>query len=76
MLRREELLAEILARSMRAVANAARINEKALIKMLLGRRKCGLEEYVRICWYLGMPFGEYIGLGNDLSHRGTEDTEI
>ena len=69
MLRRDEILAEIVAQSMRATADAAKISERALIKMLLGRRKCGLEEYVRICGYLGTPFGEFI------SHRENENTE-
>ena len=60
LLRRDEILAEIVALGMRAVADAVKISERALIKMLLGRRKCGLEEYVRICGYLGAPVGEFI----------------
>ena len=64
MLRRDEMLEEIVAQSIRAAADAAKINERALRKMLLGKRKCGLEEYVRICGYLGAPVGEFI------SHRG------
>ena len=69
MLRRDEMLAEIVAQSIRAAADAVNIDEKALRKMLLGKRKCGLEEYVRICGFLGAPVGEFIGLGNDFSHR-------
>ena len=70
MLRRDEMLAEIVAQSMRAAAEAAKISERALRKILLGKRKCGLEEYVRICGYLGAPVGEFI-----ISHRDTENTE-
>jgi len=67
---RDEMLAEIVAQSIRAAADAAQINERALKRMLLGKRKCGLEEYVRMCGFLGASVGEFIGLGNDFSHRG------
>ena len=69
------MLAEIVAQSMRAAAEAAKISERALRKILLGKRKCGLEEYVRICGFLGAPIGEFIGLGNDLTQRSQRHRE-
>ena len=69
MFNRGEMLAAIVAWSMRAAASAAKINERALRRILLGSRKCGLEEYVRICGFLGAPIGEFIRQGNDLSQR-------
>ena len=69
MFKKDEMLEEIVAQSIRAAADAANIDEAALRKMLMGRRKCRLEEYVRICGFLGASVGEFIGLGNDFSHR-------
>jgi hypothetical protein len=57
---RVKMLAAIIAYSVRTAAESTKINERALRRMLMGRRKCGLEEYVRICGYLGAPLDEFI----------------
>jgi transcriptional regulator with XRE-family HTH domain len=74
---RVKMLGEIIAQSVREIADATKINESTLRNILLGARKCGLDEYVRICGFLGAPIGKFIkrdGDDGDGSSGGAEDT--
>lgn len=44
----------------RFIAAKADITEIALSEILNGRRKCSLENYVKFCRVLGLPFGQFI----------------
>lgn len=44
----------------KAIAEKARITERQLSLILSGKRRCDVEEYVRICVALGVPLATFI----------------
>ncbi len=44
----------------KAVAKEAEILPETFSLILTGKRKCGLEEYIRICKALGVPMSTFI----------------
>lgn len=44
------------------VAENARLSESTLSQILSGKRKCGVEEYVRLCQAIDVPFERFIVL--------------
>ena len=44
----------------KVIAEKAEITERQLSLILSGKRKCDVEEYVRICAVLGVPMATFI----------------
>ncbi|MBS5368344.1 MAG: helix-turn-helix transcriptional regulator [Coprobacillus cateniformis] len=44
----------------RAISDKTGISETSISMILSGDRKCEVNEYARICKYLGVPFSKFI----------------
>lgn len=62
MLDREKMRNEILKKGMKqkAVAKKSDMTERQLSMILTGKRKCDVDEYVRICRTLEVPISTFI----------------
>ena len=44
------------------IAQKLNLTEATFSAIITGRTKCSLDNYVNICFVLGVPFGEFINL--------------
>ena len=49
------------------IAQKIGITESALSAILNGKRKCSLEEYIKICQILAVPFVTFVNLGDSVA---------